>query len=47
MSPNLIACRLVGRAFMGLVLCFLIPEVAGSHCDTMDGPVVADAKLAL
>jgi len=25
----------------------LIPGIAGAHCDSMDGPMVKDAKIAL
>lgn len=30
-----------------LALLFFLPALASSHCDTMNGPVVKDAKLAL
>ncbi len=34
-------------ALVGLALGFLSPSTARAHCDTMDGPVVRDAQLAL
>jgi hypothetical protein len=42
-----------GRAFgfrLGLLAAFalvLLPRIAGAHCDTLDGPVVATARVAL
>lgn len=32
---------------LGLVLGLILPGVAAAHCDTLDGPVVADARSAL
>ena len=34
-------------AAIGLAGLTLLPSVAGAHCDTLDGPVVKDARLAL
>jgi len=33
----------------GILVCagIVCPQIANAHCDTMDGPVVADAKIAL
>jgi len=33
--------------FLGLFLGLLLPGLAAAHCDTLDGPVVADARSAL
>jgi len=38
------------RMFLVLTVCFsiwIIPDRAGAHCDTLDGPVVTTAKAAL
>lgn len=39
--------RLVGLALAGLALVTLGPSRAAAHCDTLDGPVVGDARIAL
>jgi hypothetical protein len=41
-SSNLI---LIASAFLAYLL--ILPISAGAHCDTMDGPVVSDAMVAL
>ncbi len=38
---------LIGRMIRILTLLLFLPAMASSHCDTMNGPVVKDAKLAL
>ncbi len=43
MSPMIVASVLVAGALSTL----LLPRRAGAHCDTLDGPVVADARAAL
>lgn len=38
------------RMVMVLTICmgiWFVPNIAGAHCDTLDGPVVKDAKMAL
>lgn len=37
----------VMAAALGSAWCWLVPTVAQAHCDTMDGPVVVEAKAAL
>jgi len=39
-------CRIVMVTFMFSAV-LLLPRAASAHCDTMDGPVVTSAKLAL
>ncbi|MDD5642387.1 MAG: DUF6448 family protein, partial [Syntrophales bacterium] len=43
--------KLIKRALLvagwSLAIGWLMPLVAGAHCDTVDGPVVAAARLAL
>ncbi len=39
--------RLVPALAVGLAVLGLWPSAAQAHCDTMDGPVVADARAAL
>lgn len=39
--------RLVQATSVLLALAVFLPSFALAHCDTMDGPVVADAKVAL
>ena len=45
MKPRSIAAR--GVAFLALAAFLAIPSVARSHCDSLDGPVVRDARIAL
>src|SRR5512145_2994523 len=45
MKPGCIAAR--GAAFLALAAFLVIPSVARSHCDSLDGPVVRDARIAL
>ena len=45
MKPRSIAAR--GAAFLTLTAFLAIPSVARSHCDSLDGPVVRDARIAL
>jgi hypothetical protein len=47
MSPFVKSCRLFKLILAGLCLGLFAPFSAFSHCDALDGPVVADAKLAL
>lgn len=42
---NLIGMGVVATICIGIL--FLIPGIAGAHCDTLDGPVVLTAKKAL
>lgn len=44
-SPNARSIILMAVIFIGLLV--FLPGVAAAHCDTLDGPVVADAKTAL
>ncbi len=37
----------IRAAVFALTLSFLVPSVAFAHCDTLSGPVVADAKQAI
>jgi hypothetical protein len=41
--------RVMGRGLLaaGFALLLLLPVVAWAHCDSLDGPVVADARKAL
>ncbi len=39
--------RWFGTLFAGAVLAVASPQLAFAHCDTMDGPVIHDARLAL
>lgn len=45
MKPGRIAGR--GAAFLTLAAFLAIPSLARSHCDSLDGPVVRDARIAL
>jgi hypothetical protein len=47
MSKTTTLVSLVTAACAAVALASLWPPEAGAHCDTMDGPVVAAAKLAL
>jgi uncharacterized protein DUF6448 len=47
MSKSTILISLATAALAAAALASLWPRDAGAHCDTMDGPVVAAAKLAL
>ncbi|MFB3887771.1 MAG: DUF6448 family protein [Thermodesulfobacteriota bacterium] len=44
---RLIGTVVVGTICMGIGIWFFIPRIAGSHCDTLAGPVVMIAKTAL
>ena len=41
------ALRFLRFVLIGLTLLFVLRSPAGAHCDSLDGPVVADARLAL
>jgi hypothetical protein len=43
----LIGMTVVATICMGIGIGFFIPRIAGSHCDTLAGPVVMTAKTAL
>lgn len=45
MKRRCIAAR--GAALLALAAFLAIPSVAWSHCDSLDGPVVRDARIAL
>lgn len=42
---GLIVMAVVSTIFFGIL--WLVPRIVGAHCDTMDGPVVITAKMAL
>ncbi|MGH7972790.1 MAG: DUF6448 family protein, partial [Limisphaerales bacterium] len=46
MKTNMNSLRITMAGVL-LGACFLVPQQAFSHCDTMDGPVVLAAKAAL
>lgn len=39
--------RMTVMIFICFSIWIFIPDVVGAHCDTLDGPVVKDAKIAL
>lgn len=39
--------KIFGAALISVALAAAIPSMASAHCDTMDGPVIADAQKAL
>ncbi|HHY74952.1 MAG TPA: LysM domain-containing protein [Bacillus bacterium] len=39
--------KIFGAAFLSMAIAAAIPSMASAHCDTMDGPVIADAEKAL
>lgn len=45
MKPRCIAAR--GAALLALAAFLAIPSLARAHCDSLDGPVVRDARIAL
>jgi hypothetical protein len=38
---------MVAVATICIGICLSVPRIAGSHCDTLDGPVVITAKMVL
>jgi hypothetical protein len=39
--------KFFGALLMALAITAIVPTMASAHCDTMDGPVVGDAKKAI
>ncbi|WML46038.1 DUF6448 family protein [Neobacillus sp. PS3-40] len=39
--------KFIGALLMALAIIAIVPTMASAHCDTMDGPVVADANKAI
>jgi hypothetical protein len=47
MERDLTGCRIVVRAVIVAVGCAIFSMAAGAHCDTINGPVVIEAKTVL
>jgi hypothetical protein len=45
MNAGCVAAR--AAAFLTLAILLAIPSLARSHCDSLDGPVIRDARIAL
>lgn len=46
-GTRLIGMVVVASIYMGIATWLFLPRIAGSHCDTLAGPVVTTAKAAL
>ncbi|MED3554254.1 DUF6448 family protein [Cytobacillus praedii] len=44
---NLTLSKVTGTLFLSLGIIAFVPSMASAHCDTIEGPVISDAKQAL